>query len=147
MAIKEQIDYGFEAALDAFEQGAFYNAVRRIAKMARRLHHKICVKTPVDTGLARMNWRLSLYRPNTRVTKPPGGRKMGPQEALEEAKRSAGVLNGYRDPSIPIFISNGVKYIHFLEEGTSTHKANAMVALSRLEIEQEFNQMSESEDY
>jgi len=71
--------------------------------------------TPVDTGWARANWIPNIGQP---VSSPEGTR-----EAVSNAGQQAGiatVVTGYRVASgRPIFISNNVPYIVFLNEGSS----------------------------
>lgn len=70
--------------------------------------------TPVDTGWARANWV-------PRIGTPPKGTSGSP-ESVSVAAQSLGiaqVAGGYRLAAGPVFISNNVPYIVFLNEGSS----------------------------
>lgn len=70
--------------------------------------------TPVDTGWARANWVPDIGSPRT---EPVGSR-----DRVDSGSAQAGlarVVAGYRLAQGPVFLSNNVPYITFLNDGSS----------------------------
>lgn len=81
--------------------------------------------TPVDTGLARSNWHVSLNNPSIDVLDAwsPYPKYSGPklsETANETAAVDAGllVLSSFKDGDV-VFIQNNIPYIGSLNDGTS----------------------------
>lgn len=93
--------------------------VRKIALIADR---ELVLETPVDTGRARSNWRVSLGAPITDEQEPYSpGEKLGQGETANAAAAIAQGQDaiGRRRSGQDIYISNNVKYIGALNDGTS----------------------------
>ncbi len=139
------VDYGFDQALDEWVGRLRYNAIRAIRKMARYLVIRAATHTPVDSGMARASWNLSLGKPNLRLRKPPKG-GWSHAEALAKVREGAKAIDSFDDPlGQVIYIANGTPYLDILEHGGTDrwgHKqpAHKMLALARLETEAKFNQ-------
>ena len=82
--------------------------------------------TPVDTGWARANWvpAIGVSRDSPVNTRPDAS-----LVSAQVAKQQAGMasLGGYRLASGPVFVSNNVPYIVFLNEGSSRQAPAAFV--------------------
>lgn len=137
------VDYGFEKALDEFVGMARYNAIRYIRKMQRRLLHLVAVQTPVDSGMARASWNLSVGKPRVVVRTPPKG-GWSATEALQKAKSLGGdALAKFKDPvGQTIYLTNGAPHIDLLEHGGTDRWGNQippqkMLATARMRIEHE----------
>ena len=89
---------------------------------------RIVKRTPVDTGFARANWQVAPTTNEGTVdgTDPGGGGTIA--GGLSD-------INKVRVPFGVIWIFNNVKYIAFLEEGSSSQAPQGMVALTLRELE------------
>ena len=68
-------------------------------------------RTPVDTGLAVGNWQVSVGTPKSGT--------VGKRPLLSMLASAAGALQNYRNPRVPVFITNNVHYIGKLDAGSS----------------------------
>ena len=92
------------------------NATNMVRKMALTLASGVIKATPVDTGLARGNWQVSLRSPiNTEISSKSG------QESINKAK-TVSLQFTLKDKSI--WICNNLPYINALNNGWSK-QANA----------------------
>lgn len=85
--------------------------VKNIASNAIR---DVCLKTPVDTGQARGNWRLKANAPDTGVY-------LGPAyyDKSGIATAAQGIQSIYRSNASVFYLTNNVPYIQRLNEGYS----------------------------
>ncbi len=90
--------------------------------------------TPVDTGLARSNWRATLSAPASGTIPPYSpGNHLGISEsanagaAKAQQKQNIKRFNAAKHTSI--FITNNVSYIGALDAGSSPQSPGSMVAL------------------
>lgn len=77
------------------------------------------IATPVDTGLARGNWRTQLGSPNEEELQNIRSISAVTSEANAQVRQ-------WRLGSGDIFITNNVSYITFLDEGSSLQAPNGM---------------------
>lgn len=93
-----------------------------VRKVALAVDQAVVLATPVDTGRARSNWRVSLGSPPTGVIEPYApGAKLGIGENANAAAaiaQAAGQVAQRREGQ-DIWISNNVPYIGLLNEGSS----------------------------
>jgi hypothetical protein len=98
-------------------------------KIALDLLRRIIFKTPVDTGRARGNWQTTLGAPdNSEVENPGVGQALGEGAATIASLLPFGVITIY----------NNVKYIVFLENGSSQQAPSGMVKVSVAETNAQF---------
>lgn len=98
--------------------GAIERAVRRLAL---RCFQTLTSVTPVDTGFARAGWSPSVGAP------APGPEKADPGVAEQQAVALFGahsdaakrIASGYRLSQGPVFIVNNVRYVQYLNQGSS----------------------------
>ena len=77
------------------------------------------IATPVDTGLARGNWRTRIGSPEEEVINTPRSVAQVVGEATAEVRQ-------WTLTSPDIFVTNNVEYIGFLDEGSSLQAPNGM---------------------
>ena len=116
------------------QEGKFSQRIQRIAqdveaasveamrKVALAVDAAVVLGTPVDTGRARSNWRVSIGTPVDGEIPPykPGshlglGETANAAKAMEQGYRTIYLHNDTSD----IWISNNVPYINMLEHGHS----------------------------
>ena len=78
--------------------------------------------TPVDTGWARANWVPNIGSSITSTTGTPKGVSSSGQQA-----GVAKIATSYKYSQGPIFISNNVPYIVFLNEGSSAQAPRGFI--------------------
>ncbi len=108
---------------------------REIIKIQRKISlealKRIVLRTPVDTGLARGNWQLTINSPTdaklTRIDPSGGG-------AINAGINSLANL----PPFATIYIQNNLDYILNLEQGSSTQAPQGMVAITLAELQSTF---------
>lgn len=92
------------------------NTVRRAALTTVSV---AAIATPVDTGLARGNWR-------TRIGTPNEEQLSSPRSVSSVVAEGTGEIRQWRIDSPDIFITNNIEYIGFLDEGSSLQAPNGM---------------------
>ena len=102
-----------------------------ITKISVNTTAELIEATPVDTGWARANWVPSIGRranaPET-PTDPELRRQASRSAATAQSAGTARlVAGGYSLNQGAVFISNGVPYLVFLNEGTSQQAPKAFV--------------------
>lgn len=115
-AIREGIDEGMEQTIKSAATIGVSTAI---------------FETPVDTGKARSNWRVTIGGPASDV-RPPyfAGRRLGKDEnanaaqALQVAK--AAIAGFRRGANRGMFITNNVDYIVKLDQGSSGQSPEGM---------------------
>jgi hypothetical protein len=100
---------------------------------------------PVDTGFSRGNWNLGIGAPDESVRGERPKRKAG--EAGGE------VFPAPPDPNVsdvdgkqPVYITNSVEYVQYLEDGTSTQAPHGFIAIGLAKVEYEVNTEMEKYD-
>lgn len=125
------------------------NSVRLTKKVAKRTLVSLIEGTPVDKGVARSNWRVSLGSP-TRAVIPANnpGKRLGISErANATSTRIAGfaVINrlkvglkrGLGQAGQALFITNSIPYLDKLRRGHSAQQPNDWVKDAFLEAQSE----------
>lgn len=95
-----------------------------VTKIAMDAWEGLTMRTPVDTGRARASWTIKEGSPSDTV---PAGGDYGapsPPEAVFEGDES-------------IFITSGLDYIQYLEDGSSSQAPTGMVLVTLAELEAE----------
>jgi len=100
-------------------------------KIVLEAFRRVILKTPVDTGRARMGWMLTINSPTDAV--PPAGKYDSPD--LTGGLAAISTL-GFAQV---VWLSNNVEYIGWLEEGRpgpgSPQAPNGMLAVTLVEIQ------------
>lgn len=103
-----------------------------IQDIAKGIGATIVDTTPVDTGLARSNWRATIAAPASGTIPPysPGnslglGETANASAAKAQQKQVIERFNAAKHPSI--FITNNVPYIGLLNNGSPVHAPGLMV--------------------
>lgn len=90
-------------------------------RTALAVHNAVVFATPVDEGVARVNWQPSLVGPvtTTREASPPGQNgSTAAENATAAIDLGRAVISGYQGET-GIYISNPLPYIGRLNEGSS----------------------------
>lgn len=98
------------------------NVGRTVRKTALAVDQAVVLSTPVDTGRARSNWRVSLgSRPRGVINpySPGSGLGRGEQQNAQAAMAQAAAAVAQRRDGQDIYISNNVPYIGKLNDGSS----------------------------
>lgn len=97
-----------------------------VKRCALAIDQTVVLATPVDTGRARSNWRVSLGEPIRTVIEPYSPLTGGsdPSKIGENSNATAALAQGRevisrRKPEQEIYISNNVNYIERLNAGWS----------------------------
>lgn len=128
------------------------NSVVLTKRVAKRALRSLVDGTPVDKGVARSNWRVSLGNP-TRAVIPAylPGRHLGIGERQNaRAAISAGIATinqlrvgakrGTGQAGTALFISNSIPYLDRLRDGSSSQQPSDWVQLAVLEAQVEISQ-------
>lgn len=105
------------------------NVSKTVRRAAQAATNELVLRTPVKTGLARVNWKVSFGSPNAREAEAPNtddvntNRQVASTEALINASNR---LKLWKVGKGSIFIANPIHYIHDLDEGTSAQARNGM---------------------
>lgn len=120
----------FSARMRSIGDLLVVNAENTVKKAAMAASEAAIMTTPVKTGNARTNWRVSFARPSTALEKAPNtpnvdtNRQVASARALIEA---ANKIKGWKMlRSGNILIVNPVDYILDLDRGTSTQAMDGM---------------------
>ena len=140
----------FSKDLDKFEEEVAIEHSNVCARAAILLFAKIVSRTPYATGQARSSWQIAIGSPNKNVNVPgkyPQYAESSAAYALAVAEASK-VLAGYKFSVLgfkpAIWITNRLRYIPFLERGTSKQAPAGMVRLSVEEVVSQFNEIANS---
>lgn len=113
----------FSLALSQFAEKAKDDADRRVREVTLEVASRIIVRSPVDTGRFRANWRLGVGGPVTgtvEATDKTGDQTTGAIAAALPAKAAGTVL----------YLSNNLPYAWRLETGYSKKAPGGMVGLT-----------------
>jgi hypothetical protein len=105
-------------------------AARLLAKIGLDIFSNIVKGTPVDTGLARSSWSITVNSapPEGSASKLSG--KMSKSAATNSALRNASRVKQVKHPTDVITIYNNVDYVYYLEFGTPKMQPFGMVRKS-----------------
>lgn len=110
----------------ALLEAATEEVIRRISI---NVTAELIERTPVDTGWARANWIPAIGSPadDDVAELDRASRTAGVTSARGRQSLGTASLTGYRLQRGNVFISNGVPYIGFLNEGTSDQAPRGFV--------------------
>ena len=110
-----------------------------LKKVGFELLIRTVINTPVDTGRACGNWRLSI---NTFPTAPTASiDKDGSATIRSQQQQNLAKLNS--DPFVVIYLTNNLPYIVALEHGHSGQAPYGMLGLAFEEVRQMFNNVED----
>lgn len=132
--MKDDFQVNLKEFNDAIRDFATVEVPEKVTAMQRKIVltalRKIVLKTPVDTGYARMNWQVTINKPADSVVGEQSGEKVRSSRVYEKANAVLANL----PPFQTVYISNNVDYIEFLEEGSSKQAPAGMVAITVEEL-------------
>lgn len=105
----------FAAIMREYAKAVRENAAEGVRITALAVDQTVVTATPIDTGQARLNWLVGVNRIPTEVKDAPESPAEGTNRALSRARRMLKKLK----PGASVAISNGVHYIHELNNGKS----------------------------
>lgn len=123
------------------------NSVLLTQRVAKKTLRSLVDGTPVDKGVARSNWRVSLGNPTSKVIPAHApGRKLGIGERTNAAaaiqvgiatinRLTVGAKRGTGQAGQALFISNSIPYLDRLRSGYSAQQPNDWVATALLEAQ------------
>ncbi len=137
--------FTFGASIDRFAAKVGVSLDVAIRRVALEVYNLVTLKTPVDTGRARASWNLTRGQVDLSVVPDPGNTKLG--SAFIEARHAeyiaklgsakliaaGGGISAYLIE--PIYITNNLPYVIYLESGSSKQAPQGMVAITVEEIE------------
>lgn len=97
--------------------------VSNLRFIAREVATRVIPRTPIDTGRARHNWRLTFGAPAVGELRIP--------DPVSAALNSIKLI---RNPYQGVFFSNNVPYIGFLEDGWSKQAPSGMLKITLQEV-------------
>jgi len=119
----------FSSRLNNLGDVLLHNVSETIRKAAQAATNELVLRTPVKTGRARVNWRVSFGSLSSKEYDPPNtesvdlNRQIASAEALINA---ANKIKMWKVGKGNIFIANPVHYIGKLDEGSSAQARNGM---------------------
>ena len=125
------------------------NSIELVKRIAKRALVGLVEGTPVDEGVARSNWRVSIYNP-TRAVIPaylPGKNLGRGERSNARAAIAAGIAQinllrvgaafGTGQAGRALFITNAIPYLGRLRTGSSTQQPNDWVSIALIEARSE----------
>ena len=139
----------FGKELDAWAKQVDLDHSELTVRFALLIAGKIVARTPYKTGRARASWNVSLDKANRKTERK--GRKYpeyaDPSAASQLVQQEAmGEMRAYLSRTgakPPIYIVNRLRYIPFLERGTSKQAPQGMVKLTLAEMETNFGEVKD----
>lgn len=124
----------FTKQLDLFIEDTKKEQARIVRKAILILFTRIVTRTPVDKGVLRNNWYVSVGGPSSQTTTYAA--KTG-KATIERGRKRLANINGTTVP-IPasVFITNNLPYAYAIEYGHSKQAVNGMVRISLAEWDQ-----------
>ena len=123
----------FGSRLSAIGDMLMANASKTIREAALAATKEVVLRTPVKTGTARINWKLSAKKPKTNLIKGPGTDKVDTNRQVASTKAlidASNAIKGWKIGMGNIFIANPVHYISDLDKGTSAQARNGMTVFA-----------------
>ncbi len=123
----------FGSRLNAIGDLLLANASKIIREAALAASSEVILRTPVKTGTARINWKLSAGKPKTNLTKGPGTAKVDTNRQVASAKAlidASNAIKGWKIGMGNIFIANPVHYIDDLDKGSSAQARAGMTTFA-----------------
>ena len=119
----------FGARLNAIGDALLANVSKTIREAAMAATREAVLRTPVQTGRARINWKLSAKRPKWGVKEGPATGKVATNRQVASAEALINASNAIKNWKVGdgnIFIANAVDYIGELDTGTSAQARSGM---------------------
>lgn len=125
------------------------NSVALTKRVAKRTLRSLVEGTPVDVGVARSNWRVSLGNPTRSVIPAyaPGkhlgiGERQNARAAIQEGfakinQLRVGAKRGTGQAGSALFITNAIPYLGRLRDGYSSQQPNDWVQVALMEAQAE----------
>jgi hypothetical protein len=114
---------GFKKRITEIAVGVERNSDSLVRKTVITIASAVALRTPVDTGRARANWRTNIGGPLVApVGTFPAGKEgsTGAAAAGQAIQDATNKMQGYTNKSgTPVFISNNLPYIDRLNKGHS----------------------------
>lgn len=123
----------FGSRLNAIGDILVANISKTIRKAAMAATNEVVLRTPVKTGRARINWKLSARRPRTNVIEGPDTKQVKTNREVASAKALIDASNAIKHWKVGkgnIYIANAVSYIGDLDEGTSAQARAGMTVFA-----------------
>ncbi len=105
------------------------NVTKTVRKAAMAATNEVILRTPVKTGRARINWKVSTRRPKTSVVEGPDTQSVKTNREIASAQaliNASNVIKNWKVGKGNILIANAVSYIGDLDEGTSAQARAGM---------------------
>jgi len=118
----------FSSRMNAIGDVLMANVSKTIRKAAQAATNEVVLRTPVLTGRARVNWRVTFGAPSTNKIEPPDtkdrevNRQIASTQALINASNKIKV---WKVGKGNIFIANPIPYIVDLDRGTLSQQARS----------------------
>jgi len=109
------------------------NVSATIRRAAQEATNEVVLRTPVKTGNARVNWRVSFATYKTNHVEAPGtgnvdtNRQIASARALIDASNK---IKAWKVGKGSVFIANPVSYISDLDRGSSQQARSGMTAFA-----------------
>jgi hypothetical protein len=105
------------------------NVTKAVRKAAMAATNEVVLRTPVKTGRARINWKVSSRRPRTSVKEGPDTQSVKTNREIASAEaliNASNVIKNWKVGKGNILIANAVSYIGDLDKGTSAQARAGM---------------------
>lgn len=132
----------FQGDLKKIAENSYMDLNQVVRWVALELWNRITARTPVDTGRARASWNLGVGSPDTSVADEQGkstGAHKTKSSAPSSPKSKFPSLGSKDVSSKPLYITNNLPYIKYLEAGASKQAAGGMLRISVAEVEAEID--------
>ncbi len=139
----------FGRELDTFAKQTDLDHSELVVRFALLAGGRMVMRTPYDTGRARASWNASLDKANRKTERKRAKfpQYADPQNALKLFQEEfASTLHGYlarTGAKPPIYIVNRLRYVPFLERGTSKKAPQGMVRITLAEMESKFGDVKD----
>lgn len=113
---------GFSKRIREIALGVEKNSNTMVRKVVITVASAVALRTPVDTGRARANWRTNIGGPLVApVSSFPEGKKgsTGAAAAGQAINDATNKMAGYKQGGVPVYLSNNLIYIDRLNKGHS----------------------------
>lgn len=113
---------GFKKRITDIAVGVEKNSDALVRKTVITVASAVALRTPVDTGRARANWRTNIGGPLVApVNSFPAGTKgtTGAAAAGQAINDAISKMQSYKRGGVPVYISNNLPYIDRLNKGHS----------------------------
>ncbi len=109
------------------------NTSATIRKAAMAGTSEVVLRTPVKTGTARINWKLSARKPKRNLLEGPNTKERKTNREIASARAlidASNAIKGWKVGMGNIYIANPVSYIGDLDTGTSAQARSGMTTFA-----------------